>query len=117
MAPRWLPLALVVASQLVFYSSSHAAEGSQSVVDTVIVTARKQPEALLRVPESVTVFSSDTIKAQDLRTFTDVALVDEDSGRIGIAKVLTTPHDFGQAVLRGIGQGQWPSQHLGLLVE
>ena len=38
-------------------------------------------------------------------TFTDVALVDEDSGRIGIAKVLTTPHDFGQAVLRGIGQG------------
>ena len=38
-------------------------------------------------------------------TFTDVALVEETSGRIGIAKVLTTPHDFGQAVIEGIRQG------------
>ena len=35
-------------------------------------------------------------------TFTDVALVEEDTGRIAIAKVLTTPHDFGQAVIDGI---------------
>jgi N-methylhydantoinase A len=35
-------------------------------------------------------------------TFTDVALVDEATGRIGIAKVLTTPHDFGAAVIDGI---------------
>jgi N-methylhydantoinase A len=38
-------------------------------------------------------------------TFTDVALVEETGGRIGIAKVLTTPHDFGQAVIEGIRQG------------
>src|ERR1700727_855024 len=38
-------------------------------------------------------------------TFTDVAMVDEASGRIGIAKVLTTPHDFGEAVIDGIRQG------------
>ena len=38
-------------------------------------------------------------------TFTDEALVDETTGRIGIAKLLTTPGDFGQAVLSGIGQG------------
>src|SRR5271156_1114652 len=38
-------------------------------------------------------------------TFTDVAMVEESSGRIGIAKVLTTPHDFGLAVIEGIRQG------------
>jgi len=38
-------------------------------------------------------------------TFTDVALVEETGGRIGIAKVLTTPHDFGEAVIAGIRQG------------
>ena len=38
-------------------------------------------------------------------TFTDVAMVDEDSGRIGIAKVLTTPADFGQGVIDGISRG------------
>jgi N-methylhydantoinase A len=38
-------------------------------------------------------------------TFTDVALVEETGGRIGIAKVLTTPHDFGEAVIEGIRQG------------
>jgi len=38
-------------------------------------------------------------------TFTDVAMVEEQSGRIGIAKVLTTPRDFGQGVINGIGQG------------
>ena len=37
-------------------------------------------------------------------TFTDVAMVEE-TGRIEIAKVLTTPHDFGQAVIDGIRQG------------
>ncbi len=38
-------------------------------------------------------------------TFTDVAMVEEDTGRIAIAKLLTTPHDFGQAVIDGIRQG------------
>src|ERR1700729_1681378 len=38
-------------------------------------------------------------------TFTDVALVQEDTGRIAIAKLATTPHDFGQAVIDGIRQG------------
>jgi N-methylhydantoinase A len=38
-------------------------------------------------------------------TFTDVALVEEDTGRIEIAKVATTPHDFGQGVIEGIRQG------------
>jgi N-methylhydantoinase A len=35
-------------------------------------------------------------------TFTDVALVDEATGRIGVAKVATTPADFGQGVLDGL---------------
>ncbi len=38
-------------------------------------------------------------------TFTDVALVEEDTGRIAIAKLSTTPHDFGQAVIDGVRQG------------
>lgn len=38
-------------------------------------------------------------------TFTDVAMVEEQTGRIGIAKVLTTPRDFGQGVINGITQG------------
>src|SRR3981081_2754923 len=38
-------------------------------------------------------------------TFTDVAMVEEVSGRIGIAKIPTTPRDFGQAVIEGIRQG------------
>ena len=35
-------------------------------------------------------------------TFTDVALVEEGTGRIAIAKLPTTPQDFGQAVIDGI---------------
>jgi len=38
-------------------------------------------------------------------TFTDVALVEEGSGRMGVAKVLTTPHDFGKGVIEGIRRG------------
>jgi N-methylhydantoinase A len=38
-------------------------------------------------------------------TFTDVALVEEATGRIAIAKLPTTPHDFGQAVIDGIRLG------------
>jgi len=38
-------------------------------------------------------------------TFTDVAMVEEHSGRIEIAKVPTTPQDFGQGVLDGLRQG------------
>ncbi len=38
-------------------------------------------------------------------TFTDVALVEEGTGRIAIAKLPTTPRDFGQAVIDGIRQG------------
>ena len=34
-------------------------------------------------------------------TFTDVAVLEEASGRVGIAKVSTTPHDFGAAVIEG----------------
>ena len=34
-------------------------------------------------------------------TFTDVAVLDEESGRAGIAKVSTTPRDFGAAVIEG----------------
>ena len=35
-------------------------------------------------------------------TFTDVALVEEGSGRIGVVKVPTTPDDFGRGVIEGI---------------
>ncbi len=38
-------------------------------------------------------------------TFTDVALVREDTGRIAIVKLPTTPRDFGRAVIDGIRQG------------
>jgi N-methylhydantoinase A len=38
-------------------------------------------------------------------TFTDVAMVEEDTGHIAIAKLPTTPRDFGQAVIDGIRQG------------
>ena len=32
-------------------------------------------------------------------TFTDVALIDDIAGRIGVAKTPTTPRDFAQGVL------------------
>ena len=32
-------------------------------------------------------------------TFTDVALVDDASGHVGVAKVPTTPHDLAEGVL------------------
>jgi hypothetical protein len=35
-------------------------------------------------------------------TFTDVALVEEASGRIGVAKVPTNPVDLAEGVLRGL---------------
>ena len=35
-------------------------------------------------------------------TFTDVALIKEETGQIGVAKVPTTPSDFGQGVLDGM---------------
>ncbi|MBV9251520.1 MAG: hydantoinase/oxoprolinase family protein [Acetobacteraceae bacterium] len=38
-------------------------------------------------------------------TFTDVAMVEEETGRIAIAKVLSTPRDFGRGVIDGIRQG------------
>ncbi|MGD9614845.1 MAG: hydantoinase/oxoprolinase family protein [Alphaproteobacteria bacterium] len=38
-------------------------------------------------------------------TFTDVALVDEASGRIGLVKLLTTPDDFSRAVVAGLKSG------------
>ena len=38
-------------------------------------------------------------------TFTDVAMVEEGTGQIGIAKVLTTPHDFAEGVLAGLQRG------------
>jgi N-methylhydantoinase A len=38
-------------------------------------------------------------------TFTDVALVEEATGRIAIVKLPTTPRDFGQAVIDGILRG------------
>jgi N-methylhydantoinase A len=38
-------------------------------------------------------------------TFTDVALVNEASGRIGIVKLLTTPDDLSRAVIAGLGAG------------
>jgi N-methylhydantoinase A len=37
-------------------------------------------------------------------TFTDVAMIEEASGRIGIAKTPTTPEDFGQGVLNGLNE-------------
>ena len=37
-------------------------------------------------------------------TFTDVAVIDEATGRTGIAKVSTTPHDFGEGVVNGLKQ-------------
>ena len=38
-------------------------------------------------------------------TFTDVAMVDEATGRICITKVLSTPDDFAEAVLGGVRRG------------
>ncbi|HKK29113.1 MAG TPA: hydantoinase/oxoprolinase family protein, partial [Alphaproteobacteria bacterium] len=37
-------------------------------------------------------------------TFTDVALIDEVSGAIGVAKTPTTPEDFGRGVLNGVNE-------------
>src|SRR5215471_13963786 len=38
-------------------------------------------------------------------TFTDIALVEEETGRVGVVKVPTTPQDFAQGVIDGLRQG------------
>ena len=38
-------------------------------------------------------------------TFTDVALIEEETSRIAIAKVPTTPQDFAKGVTAGLHQG------------
>src|SRR5215472_496423 len=38
-------------------------------------------------------------------TFTDVALIDEDTGRLGIAKIPTTTQNFAEGVIAGLQQG------------
>ena len=38
-------------------------------------------------------------------TFTDVVLVDEETGHIGVAKAPTTPRDVAEGVIAGIRQG------------
>ena len=38
-------------------------------------------------------------------TFTDVALIEEETGRIAIAEVPTTPQDFAEGVTAGLQQG------------
>src|SRR5215472_17014570 len=38
-------------------------------------------------------------------TFTDVVLVDEETGRVGVAKVSTTPNDVSRGVIDGIRHG------------
>jgi N-methylhydantoinase A len=38
-------------------------------------------------------------------TFTDVAMIEADTGRIEIVKVPTTPRDFGHGVIGGIADG------------
>src|SRR5438132_12206249 len=38
-------------------------------------------------------------------TFTDVALIEEETGSIAIAKVPTTPQDFAKGVIAGLEQG------------
>ena len=37
-------------------------------------------------------------------TFTDVAIVEQQTGRIAVAKLLSTPQDFGEAVIAGLRQ-------------
>ena len=44
-------------------------------------------------------------------TFTDVALVDDASGRIGVAKVPTTPRDFAEGVLAALEHGDAALRH------
>jgi N-methylhydantoinase A len=52
-------------------------------------------------------------------TFTDVALVDEESGQIGVAKVLTTPENLAEGVLGALETAmrrhRIPSEQVGLL--
>src|SRR6516164_1606142 len=38
-------------------------------------------------------------------TFTDIALVEEETGRVGIVKVPTTPRDFARGMIDGLRQG------------
>ncbi len=58
---------MVTALALVLTMQASAAD------TTVIVTARKRPEALVKVPQSVTVFSGQTVRDQDITSVTDFA--------------------------------------------
>src|ERR1700677_2524066 len=44
-----------------------------SMLDTVVVTARKRDESLAKVPESITVFTSQTLEAYNIQSFDDYA--------------------------------------------
>jgi iron complex outermembrane receptor protein len=64
---------VAVAVLLFGASASLAADLAATTVQGVVVTARKRPETLLSVPESVSVFSAGAISQLDLRSFTDFA--------------------------------------------
>jgi outer membrane receptor protein involved in Fe transport len=64
---------LAVALLALWPTAACATDPILADVETVMVTARKQPEALSRVPESITVFTAHTISDLDIRTVTDFA--------------------------------------------
>jgi iron complex outermembrane recepter protein len=90
-----LPLALL--------STAHAEEGTPAsqvavVLDTIVVTARKQDELLHEVPESVAVISGDTIEARGLDT---IGALDSQVANLQVSDA----NGVSTIALRGIGGG------------
>jgi iron complex outermembrane receptor protein len=50
-----------------------ATPADSSMLDTVVVTARKRDESLAKVPESITVFTAQTLEAYNIQSFDDYA--------------------------------------------
>jgi outer membrane receptor protein involved in Fe transport len=54
-------------------AATTAAAADSTTLDTVVVTARKRDESLAKVPESITVFTAQTLEAYNIQSFDDYA--------------------------------------------
>ena len=54
------------------FSYAQDSDGATSVIEEVLVTARKRTESVLEIPESIAVFSDDEISRRDITTLDDI---------------------------------------------
>lgn len=70
-----LPASLVVPSATLLVAPSALAQQSGTVIEEIIVTARKREENVLEVPESLTTFTGDLVTRANINSLSDIGLL------------------------------------------